>query len=411
MRRLVTLFGVLIASAACPASAAGVLVALFEGEQPEDGFGGVIVTPGDLDGDGVDDLLLGAEDFVSAAPPSVGRIYAIRGGAWTPLYTLDGPETVQRFGSAIAGVGDVDGDLRPDFVAGLRGFAQPGGLSTGRVVLYSGATGQEIRVIDPPAEGVGWFGASVGGVGDANEDGVPDLVVGAPSGCSGGEFFYICAPGELYLLSGADGAVIRSWNGGQFDRLRLGVAAAGAGDVDADGRGDVIAGAITTYLSGWTVSQGYAYVLSSATGETLYERHSGFPLGFPAVLSYSPRVGSPGDLDGDGHDDFFTRIATGATVWSGATGEALAGSPTWSRAETGIPDTDGDGLPDLAFGRNNFDDTRNTEIFSGATSSWLGAIVGPEDSTFSYELGGLRAASGETLILTGQPSSEDDPIG
>jgi hypothetical protein len=101
----------------------------------------------------------------------------------TLLFRLDDPKPQESasFGSALAAVGDVDGDGVPDLAVGAPGQEVAGRNSQGQVSVLSGATGSLLHTLDDPTPRAGAsFGSALAAVGDVDGDGVPDLAVGAP---------------------------------------------------------------------------------------------------------------------------------------------------------------------------------------------------------------------------------------
>ena len=138
-------------------------------------FGLALAGVGDVDGDGVPDLAVGA--------PEQGRVFLFSGATGQRLRTLNNPtpQAGARFGRALAGVGDVDGDGVPDLTVGAPGQDVEGRDTQGQVFLFSGATGQQLRTLNNPTPQAGArFGRELAGVGDVDGDGVSDLAVGAP---------------------------------------------------------------------------------------------------------------------------------------------------------------------------------------------------------------------------------------
>lgn len=148
-------------------------------------LGAAVAGIGDVSGDGVPDLLVGAPflpigeygDFVFS-----GGAFVFNGATGELLYQVENstPENHADFGSAVAGLDDVNGDGIPDLLVGVPG-RETGDAPQGKVVIASGADGSELLVLrNPGRQALARFGRSVAGIGDANDDGVPDLVVGAP---------------------------------------------------------------------------------------------------------------------------------------------------------------------------------------------------------------------------------------
>ncbi|MBI3820033.1 MAG: VCBS repeat-containing protein [Planctomycetes bacterium] len=142
-----------------------------------DRFGNVLAAVDDLDGDGINDLIVGSPDS-SNSTSGGGSVYAYSGNTWRILWRTDGREFNGGLGSSIARCGDVDGDGIADIIAGSARGSESA-PSSGIVTILSGADGHSIlrvegREIDSA------FGLSVAGAGDINKDGVPDIVVGSP---------------------------------------------------------------------------------------------------------------------------------------------------------------------------------------------------------------------------------------
>jgi len=267
------------------------------GEQAGDQFGFAVASAGDLDLDGHADLLVGAprNDTVGL---DGGRVYVLSGADGHTLRTLDASSAGDLFGSATDWVGDVDGDGRVDQVIGAQ---DAGPFRDGSVSVFSGATGVERFTFggDKANEGLGWF--FVAGVGDLDGDGVPDVYAADFSYASAGD-----DRGAAYILSGTDGKVVRSWFGSSA-RQGFGPGRE-AGDVDGDGTVDIVVG---SYLSSDGAREaGKAEVFSGADGSRIRRITSttrGEQLGFDAI--------GPGDLNRDGIPDLVVSAAEGDVVY------------------------------------------------------------------------------------------------
>ncbi len=149
-------------------------------------------------------------------------------------------------------------------------------------------------------------------IGDADGDGIRDLVFGNANGLNGA--------GELFLHSGRTGALLQYIAGVPY--RGLGKAVAPAGDLDGDGFADFLAAEEDRFFP----YGNDLYAFSGRTGAVLHLVHT--PYLFSAGSSHC-MLGTVGDIDGDGHDDFFYTISwqdTGGQVnlHSGATGMAIS---------------------------------------------------------------------------------------
>ncbi len=264
------------------------------------GFGEAMAGLGDLNGDGASEVLIGAERDNVGRGADAGRAYVYSGASGTLLYSLVSPNKTKagHFGSAVARVPDVNGDGMDDILVGAA-MESTQRHGSGRAYLFSGRNGALLREFDPPApKKFGRFGVAVAGLGDLDGDGSGDVAVGAPfedtpAGVDAG---------RAYVFSGATGIllhVFESPNGelnGDF-----GVSVARVPDLDDDGADDLILGADREDPGSSPNDAGRAYVYSGASGVLLMtlaspnERSGGF-FGFAVSGMEDINGDSRGDL-------------------------------------------------------------------------------------------------------------------
>ena len=171
-----------------------------DGEAQGDRYGWIGRNAGDVDGDEVADLLISAP-FKNLGGGGEGRIYVHSGKTGELLFQRDG-QPGYLLGIGIESAGDVDGDGRPEQLAGASGAK-----GTGAAFLYSGADGALVRELWGEGQG-DQFGRKVAGAGDQDGDGIADQIIGAPGHDGAGT-----DAGRAYVFSGADGSVIATLDG------------------------------------------------------------------------------------------------------------------------------------------------------------------------------------------------------
>lgn len=235
--------------------------------EPGGGFGCSVAALADATGDGKPDFAVGAlREDPNAAPDNAGRAYIFNSATGAMYKTLVSGNQVTDgyFGACLATVPDATGDGKADLVVGSPGETAGGKIGAGRAHLYNGVTGALWKVLTPgKPELNGRFGNAVGGVPDVNGDGRGDVVSGAPSEDVPGVY----NAGRVYLHSGASGSVLRSFAlGAPESNDAFGIAVCGMPDVNGDGFGDVLIGASGADPGGAPADSGRAYIFSGANG-------------------------------------------------------------------------------------------------------------------------------------------------
>ena len=322
-------------------------------------FGRAVSRIGDIDGDGLGDLVIGASGADS--------VYVLSGIDQSIIHIIEDPDGLSeyRFGYAVCGVGDLDSDGVEDIAVGAPGPVgvfplPPDPLDPqprpewGRVFIFSGATGGLILSLLPDI--VLWpftFGASVASLGDVNGDGISDIVAGAP--------LYVRGWGSVWAYSGHDGSLIwgsvepspspEDWGQecGSFGAYLSDIA-----DLTGDGCRDLLVAAPFHDCDpdpDEVLIAGKAYVLDGSDG-TIFRTHD-----------------CPAPSDGWTWDSIIYRNLYGACPGA-------------------IGDQDGDGVEDYAFGESG---AAIVHLFSGASGNLIRDINSPSDVStdfFGWQIAG-----------------------
>jgi hypothetical protein len=289
------------------------------GSQAWEGFGRAVASAGDVNGDGFADLAIGAPFWDRLPDESVGRVEIHLGGPQGPSASasleIEGTQSGETLGSAIAAAGDVNGDGYGDLLVGAPGHRDAEG-EKGRVEAYLGSA---FGLSATPAWTVvgdqigAQFGNTLAPAGDVNGDGYSDVLIGAPLYSNGatreGAAF-------LYLGSATGLADTPAWSAeGDESYALLGSALASAGDVNQDGYSDVLVGSPFYYSDDRGRTLLY---LGSSTG--LDAAPIWFRAGSAANAFGGSSVAGAGDVDGDG----FPEVVMGEPgAASGEPGEGL----------------------------------------------------------------------------------------
>jgi DNA-binding MarR family transcriptional regulator len=311
--------------------------ASFIGENVKDytGGGGIGFTPGnrtlvsiagsgDINGDGFDDILIGA-DGNDDGGVDAGKVYIIFGRAtgWSRDVDLSnadasfiGENAYDLAGSYTGSAGDLNGDGYDDILIGAEGNDEGGNNAGQAYLIFGRATGWSMNtnLSNADASFIGenandWLGVSVAGGGDVNGDGYDDLFIDAPLNDEGGK-----DAGKVYLIFGkasgwsmdtslsiADASFL-----GENAGDRAGWPTAGVGDVNADGYDDIIISSLWNIDGGTEAGKAY-FILGKESGWTKSTRLSNTDASFIGE-KYNDHLGTisvsgAGDINGDGYDD------------------------------------------------------------------------------------------------------------
>jgi hypothetical protein len=230
-------------------------------------FGRDAKTAGDVNGDGFDDVIVGAH-YYDHGQKNEGRAFLYegspRGLRTNPSWTAEGNQVGAVFGRSVSTAGDVNGDGYDDVIIGAPQYDH-GQTNEGMAFAYYGSATGLSTTANWTAEGNqadAWFARSVATAGDVNGDGFADVIVGAPNfdtqQTDGGKVF-------VYYGSAAGLSVTANWTSElEQDHAWFGRSVSRAGDVNGDGFGDVIIGA-PKYDDGQT-DEGGAFAFYGSLG-------------------------------------------------------------------------------------------------------------------------------------------------
>ena len=362
------------------------VAAQLESNQVNANFGRSVASAGDVNGDGFSDVIIGVR-FFSNGQSAEGAAFIYFGGAGAfdpiPDAQLESNQPGAQFGSSVASAGDVNADGFSDVIVGAPLYSN-GADGEGAAFIYFGAPGAFESAADAQLElnqAEARFGSSVAGAGDVNGDGFADVIVGAPffgQSDGGAAALYFGGPGVFNI--NADALMASTFAG-----VALGFSTAGAGDVNGDGFDDVIVGA--PYLTNGQNNEGAAYIFFGGAGsfdivtDALLESNSidaefgasvsgagdlngdGFGDVIVGALGYSGRANDAGAAfiyfggGGTFNTDVDARLESDQT-------EAFLGIGV-----AGAGDINGDGFADVIAGASGYDSGQQGE---GAAFLYLG---------------------------------------
>ena len=446
--------------------------ALLEGDQDSAHIGASVAGSGDVNGDGYDDVIVGAP-YYDAGQVNEGAAFVFLGGpsgipsgaAASAATQIESDQAFANLGESVAGAGDVNGDGYADVIVGDPNYGSgaafvflgsASGVPDGNPAnAASRLTAVPFEVCpDPASTG---FGVSVAGAGDVNHDGFGDVIVGAPSYPQPSPCTPVAGPpepGAAFVFNGSASGIADASAATAAARLVsttpawFGDSVAAAGDVNGDDYDDVIVGA--PYYSATESDEGAAFVfLGGASGIA-----DGGPTSASAQLESNQArahlgssVAGAGDVNGDGYADVIVGaplydvdsavdVDDGAAfVFHGSASGVAAGSPATAATAilsdqphaalgvsvAGVGDVNRDGHVDVLVGASRYP-VSATE--TGAAFVYLGGPAGAsshvtvriEGSQNEERLGASVAGAGDVDgdgandVIVGAPNHDAGQI-
>jgi len=369
-----------------------------------DRYGAAVADIGDLDNDGVHDLLVGAplDDALTSQRGAVHIHFMNANGTIKSTSEINGTTAngpvngiiygAASYGMSVAGIGDLDGDTVEDIAVGA--YLDTLSPSVGAVAITfmntNGTPKSSVRLGHTTTNGPSglstndWFGRSIANIGDLNNDGVIDLLVGAAgkdgAGSDRGAAFILFMNANGSLISTVEIGGSTPNGATLIDGDLYGTAVAGLGDLNADGVEDIAVSAIGDDTGGSLRGAVYIhYMNTDGSIDSTVKIASGSANGATLVDSdrYGAGVANIGDLNGDGVIDllvgsvseaaFISFMNTDGSIdstveinGSTANGPTVTVGDSYGFAVAGISDFDGNGALDILVGAY-FDDAGGTD--------------------------------------------------
>jgi hypothetical protein len=403
--KLVTRTLVLLPALGAPAWAQFGTPSAVSGLYAGEAFGHSVCDVGDINGDSVGDFAVGAPFGGSSTE---GMLYVFDGASLAMLFRVPGTAAGDQFGWDIDGLGDIDGDGVPDIVVGAPQLGISPPLSSGYLRAISGANGATIWTAVPVWAGstVGaGFGRSVANAGDLDGDGLNDAVGGAPF-IAFPFFPFTIQIGTAQAVNSASGAIFPNGVSGSTASNYAGWSVDGAGDINGDSVPDLLVGMpganSAQVISGASIVNGPTAVLYTITGPA--NSFMGSAVSGVGDLTGNGRaeflIGGYGN---------FARLYSDAGVQLWSRSAPGAGAQPYGSALDGGGDLDGDGSPDMLIAARSRPSAPNAAGVDYISGAFLPAN-GPTGTL--WHPAGIAAGFGNSIaffntgsVVVGEPSN------
>lgn len=387
------------------------------GQLAIDGFGRSVSEAGDINGDGFDDVIIGAhitywdnfavqnENISDTTKSAAFAFYGSDDGLsenrdWHYVFYND--NDISSVHIVVSNAGDVNGDGYKDILIGILAwydgtFVYPYDKA---YVFHGGAnflptTADWTSTCDQP---MARYGYSVSGAGDVNGDGFDDVIISAPSYENGQP-----DEGKVFVYHGSSSGlpVTANWTAeGNFEGALFGFSVSNAGDVNNDNFSDVIIGA-PHFSSGSMFGGAFVFLGSSSGLSTVHNWYFG---NSDPASEFGHSVSGAGDVNGDGFDDVIVGVVNnylyeshwiGALIFLGSSSGITPGNPAWSASlneQTGYfgssvskaGDVNSDGYDDVIVGAFGYDG------YHGKALVYYGSPSRPNYAPHNWESTGQR---------------------
>ncbi len=361
-------------------------------------LGRTVASAGDVNADGYDDVIIGIPGGIFTFGGE-GQVYVVYGAGTTSAISITSlwgtPQSGANFGASVSGAEDVNGDGFDDVIVGAPFFFETQTHEGFAYVFHGSSTGiittaaQTLKL----GQRMAYFGQRVAGLGDVNADGFSDVAVSAPD-YDGGEI----NEGKVFVYLGSPSGIssIASWTAESNQAgAKFGSSIASAGDINGDGIRELLVGA-GLYDNGETDEGRVFLYLGSAAGLNLNSIWSADSN--QANAHFGTSVSSAGDVNGDGHDDVIVgapdwesstpELGEGrASLFLGG-GFGLGSTSAWSsesnvsssyfgRSVASAGDVNNDGFDDVIIGADGYDGGGTDE---GRAFVFHGSATGPSNT-------------------------------
>ncbi|MBK9226691.1 MAG: FG-GAP repeat protein [Ignavibacteria bacterium] len=400
-------------------------------------FGSQVSTAGDINGDGISDVIIGSFNYSVPNPGDQyeGAAFVYNGSpnglsSTAANWTADGNQASGAFGRSVSSAGDVNGDGYSDVIVGAYLFDN-GEINEGRAFVYHGSANGLSLTANWTAEinqtGAG-FGVSVSTAGDVNGDGYSDVIVGAANFSNGqsnegGAFIYYGSSSGLSLSANHTLEI------NQVDAI-FGYSVSTAGDVNGDGYSDVIVG--SQNFDNGESNEGKVFVyFGSSTGPT--SSFNWTAEGNQIDAKFGVSVSTAGDVNGDGYSDVIVgamgfdngQLDEGKTFLYFGSALGLSSNYDWTfesnqangqlgNSVSTAGDINGDGYSDVIVGAHTYSNGQSAEgsafLFHGSltglslTPNWTGeSNQASSEYGYSVSTAGDVNGDGYSDVIVGAP--------